>query len=132
MPFIDAVVIKGQGKSFTVSVEARNENLVFVPFDLSPYSIRFKIMGAPTADAAVLVEHLITGTSDLTKDGLITNAQNGEFTFTITKEDTLKLGLGKKPIMIDIVDEGNPDNFQFSLTEGGSNGEFNKIFIVQV
>lgn len=132
MQFIDAVVLKGQKRKFTVSIEMRDETTQdFVPFDLTPYSIRFRVMGAPTADAAVLVEHILTQASDVEVDGRITNAQNGEFTFTITAEDTLKLGLGKKPIMIDII-MNDTQELVHTLTEGGANGEFNKIFIVQV
>ncbi|MCM1324154.1 MAG: hypothetical protein NC218_08325 [Acetobacter sp.] len=130
-PFIDAVVIKGQTKQFTCSIQIRDEqNVNFIPFDLSSYSIRFKVMGAPTADATVLVEHIITQATDLETVGQITNAQAGEFTFAITAEDTKALGLGKKPIMIDII-MNDTNELVFSLNEGGSNGEFNKVYIVQ-
>lgn len=130
--FIDAVVIKGQTRQFTSSIQIRDEaNVNFVPFDLSPYIIKFKVMGSATADAKVLVEHTITQVSDLEADGQITNPQGGEFTFTITAADTNKLGLGKHPIEIDIVMADTGDLI-YTLTEGGDRGEFNKLYIVQV
>lgn len=130
--FIDAVVIKGQTRQFTSTIQIRDEaNVNFVPFDLSPYVIEFKVMGSATADAEVLVEHTITQVSDLEVDGQITNPQSGEFTFTITDRDTNILGLGKHPIMIDIV-MADTGALVYTLTEGGSQGEFNKLYIVQV
>ena len=102
--FIDAVILKGQTRQFTATIQIRDEqNLNFVPFDLSPYIIRFRVMGSPVADADVIVEHIITQNTHLETVGKITNPEAGEFTFTITAEDTNILGLGKKPIMIDIL-----------------------------
>lgn len=141
--FIDAACIYGNTKSFSVSINTLAEpgsnpdtyivrdGQKFVPFDLTDYSIYFKILGAATANAAVLAQHLITQTSDVEVDGQITDATNGEFTFTITSDDTIKVGLGKHPIMIELVDS-NTLQSQFILTEGGENGEFSKIYILQV
>ena len=89
------------------------------------------MLGAPTADAEVLVEHLITENSDMEVDGQIDNPTNGQFTFTINKDDTDVLGLGKFPIQIILVDAESLIP-QFTLTEGGEKGEFSKIQIVQV
>lgn len=130
--FIDAVILKGQGRQFTSSIQIRDDqNLDFVAFDLSPYVIRFRVMGSPAADSDVVVEHIISQISDIEDTGQITNAEAGEFTFSITAEETNLLGLGKKPIMIDILD-GETNSLVYTLTEGGARGEFNKIFIVQV
>lgn len=129
--FIDAVVIKGQGRSFSCSIEYNENADIFKPFDLTDYNIRFRVMGAPTADAQVIVEHLITQVSDIDMDGQITNAENGEFCFTITKEDTQKLGLGNKPIMVDILDIETND-VVYTLTEGNVRNEFSRIQVVQV
>lgn len=141
--FIDAAIVYGQSKTFSTSLyvvmdedDTTSDYIVkdgtkFVPLDLTEYSIKFKIMGAATANASVLVEHLITQVSDLEVDGQITNATNGEFSFTVSAEDTIKVGLGKHPIMLELVDVNTLDH-QFTLTEGGQNGEFNKIFVVQV
>ena len=130
--FIDAVILKGQTRQFTATIQIRDEqNLDFVPFDLSPYIIRFRVMGSPTADADVIVEHIITQISNLETVGQITNPEAGEFTFTITAADTNILGLGKKPIMIDILN-ADTQTLVYALTEGGERGEFNKLHIVQV
>lgn len=141
--FIDASCVYGTTKTFSVSINSKmdeddtsstyieHNGEKFVPFDLSNYSIKFKIMGSATANASVLVEHLITQTTDIEEIGQITNAANGEFNFTISAEDTIKVGLGKHPIMIELVDIDTLAT-EIVLTEGGENGEFNKIFVVQV
>lgn len=129
--YIDAVVIYGQPRSFGVSVEINENADIFKPFDLSPYSIIFKVLGSSTADAEVLVEHLITQNSNRNTDGWINDPSNGEFVFTITEEDTRRLGLGQHPIQIDIIDAAS-GILMHSLTEGAQNGEFSKINIVQV
>ena len=129
--YLDAVVIYGQPRSFGVSIEINENASIFKPFDLSPYSIKFKVLGSSTADAEILVEHLITQNSDRNTDGIINDPTNGEFVFTITAEDTKTLGLGQHPIQIDIIDAAS-GILMHSLTEGAENGEFSKINIVQV
>lgn len=132
MAFIDAVVVKGETKPFTASIQIRDEqNTGFVPMDLSIYSVRFRIMGAPTADAEVLVEKIITQNSDERLDGIINNPEGGEFTFVVTANDTIKIGLGEHPIMLELLDSTSLQHI-FTLTEGGLNGEFNSIRVVQV
>ena len=130
--FIDAVIVKGSTKSFTVSINQRNEtDTGFEPLDLSNYLVRFSILGAPTADSTVLIEHLITTNSDIDTDGIINNPTNGEFTFTVTAGDTNAIGLGKFPIKIELLDPESKE-VEILLTEGGYGGEFNAIQIVQV
>ena len=130
--FIDAVVVKGSTKSFTVSINQRNEtDTGFEPLDLSNYLVRFSILGAPTADSTVLIEHLITTNSDINTDGIINNPTNGEFTLTVTADDTNTIGLGKFPIKIELLDPES-EEVEILLTEGGYGGEFNAIQIVQV
>ena len=130
--FIDAVILKGQTRQFTATIQIRDkQNLNFVPFDLSPYIIRFRALGSPVTDADVIVEHIITQNTHLETVGKITNPEAGEFTFTITAEDTNILGLGKKPIMIDILN-ADTQTLVYTLTEGGERGEFNKLHVVQV
>lgn len=132
MTFIDATIVKGTTKIFTVSIQQRKEDDTgFEPLDLTDYAVAFRIMGAATADAKVLVEKIITQGSDEAREGNIFNATGGEFSFTVTAEDTKKVGLGEHPIMIELLDATSlePD---FTLTEGGLNGEFNSIKIVQV
>ena len=130
--FIDAVILYGQSKNFSVSINILDDETgEFIPFDLSDYAVSFKILGSPTANAEVLVEHIITETTELDEDGQITDAQNGQFTFNITAEDTATIGIGQHPIKIDIVDSESLD-LEFTLTEGGKDGEFNKVYIVQV
>lgn len=130
--FIDAVVVKGSTKSFTVSINQRNEtDTGFEPLDLSNYLVRFSILGAPTADSKVLIEHLITTNSNINTGGIINNPTNGEFTFTVTADDTNSIGLGKFPIKIELLDPES-EEVEILLTEGGYGGEFNAIQIVQV
>ena len=91
----------------------------------------FQILGAPTADAKVLVEHLITQNTDLFSEGQINNPEVGEFTFVITKEDADIIGLGNHPIRLVLVNEDDLTP-ELTLTEGGLNGEFSKVQVVQV
>lgn len=131
--FIDAVVVKGAGnKRFTVSIEERDETETsFIPFDLSNYLIRFRVLGAPTADGKVLIEHTFDANSEIDKGGQITDGQNGQFTFTITEEDQEKLAVGKYPIDLSILTPED-NSAEIILTEGGERGEFNCIRVVQV
>lgn len=131
--FIDAVVVKGTRRAFSVSINQLKENSLteFEPLDLNPYSVVFKVMGSATADGEVLIEKVITQNTDVDDVGIIDVPDNGQFTFTVSEDDTNKLGLGKFPIMLQLVD---PDTLepQITLTEGGYKGEFNKLQIVQV
>lgn len=130
--YIDAVVVKGSGKTFSVSINQRNStDTGFEPLDLSNYNIRFSILGAPTSDSKVLVEHIITTNTNRLIDGIINDPTNGEFMFTITADDTNTVGLGKFPIKLELLDPNTlePD---FVLTEGGEEGEFNAIQVVEV
>lgn len=129
--FIDATVIKGSNRTFTVSVTHDPGGNKEEPVDLSTFKILFKVLGSPTADAKVLVLHEITQSSDEKVDGRITSAKEGQFSFTITKEDTNLLGLGDHPIMMELVDIVD-GSVAAILGEGGTRGEFNKINIVQV
>lgn len=130
--YIDAVVIKGSPRTFTVSINQLAENQTeFEPFDLSEYYIRFRVLGSATADALVLIEKNITQSSDENTTGIITAASNGQFSFVITEEDTDVLGVGKFPISLEIMDI-ETDGLVHMLTEGGYNGEFNKLQVVQV
>lgn len=141
--FIDAVVIKGQTRPFTCSIQTTDgiknpdesvvthDNLLWMPADLSECSVRLRIMGSPTADAAVLVEHIITQETDEFTEGQITDPEEGQFTFVITAEDTDIIGLGNHPIMLELV---HPESLEtiYTLTEGGRNGEYSRIQVVQV
>ena len=131
--YIDCVVVKGEPyKSFSCSIQVTEYNsATFTNFDLNNYSVLFQIIGAPTAYAKVLVEHLFTQNTDLTVDGQINNPDNGEVTFTITEEDTDLIGLGNHPIRLVLL---NAEDLQteFTLTEGGEKGEFSKVQVVQV
>ena len=66
MPYIDATCIKGQKNIFSSTIEITEDNGVsFVPFDLNAYSVRFRVLGAPTADAKTLIEKIITQNTDI-------------------------------------------------------------------
>lgn len=129
--YIDAVIVKGETKGFSCSIQALNEVGSFEPLNLNDYSVQFRIMGAPTADAEVLVEHLITQNTDIETEGQIDDAENGSFTFVVTAEDTDIIGLGNHPIQLRLLDATDL-TVEFTLTEGGQKGEFSKIQVVQV
>lgn len=132
MPYIDATCIKGQKNMFSSTIEITEDNGVsFVPFDLNAYSIRFRVLGSPTADAKILIEKVITQNTDIEVIGQIDNPSNGSFTFTITKDDTNILGLGKFPIKLDLLDAASESEI-YSLTLGDERSEFNAIRVVQV
>lgn len=132
MPYIDATCIKGQKNIFSSTIEITKDNGVsFVPFDLNAYSVRFRVLGAPTADAKTLIEKIITQNTDIEVIGQIDNPSNGSFTFTITKDDTDILGLGKFPIKLDLLDAASGSEI-YSLTLGDEHSEFNAIKVVQV
>lgn len=132
MPYIDATCIKGQKNMFSSTIEITEDNgISFVPFDLNAYSVRFRVLGAPTADAKTLIEKIITQNTDIEVIGQIDNPSNGSFTFTITKDDTDILGLGKFPIKLDLLDAASGSE-TYSLTLGDERSEFNAIRVVQV
>lgn len=131
MPYIDCTVIKGQNKAHRCVIEALDELKEFQPLDLNDYAVQFRVMGAPTANAKVLVEHIITQNTDLETEGQITNPENGEFVFIISAEDTEILGLGSHPIQLNLLDADSLE-IATNLTEGNTKAEFNRINIVQV
>ena len=132
MQFIDAVYAKGENKILSCAIETTNDTVNFSPMDLTPYAVKFRVLGSPTSDAKVLIEHIITQVSDLETIGQITNATRGEFCFAISAEDTVNLGCGAFPISIQIVSADDTDVIIYTLTEGSSGGEFSKIRIVEV
>ena len=130
--YIDAVVVYGTKKTFTVSIETLNEDMVtFSPLDLNPYSVRFTVLGSATADGEVLLRKIITQNTEESTTGIIDVPDNGQFSFTITKDETINLGLGNHPIMLELLNAETLEP-EITLTEGGLQGEFNKISIVQV
>lgn len=133
MPYIDAVVVKGATRSFSCHIEtdASTNASVFTPLDLTDYSIKFRVLGAPTEDAKVLIEKIITQNTSKDTTGIIDDPTNGNFIFTISDADTDTLGLGDHPIQLIILDVNTQEEL-FNLTEGGQKGEFNHIQIVQV
>lgn len=131
MQYINAVQVIGTVRPFTCTIQTTDNLADFIPLDLTEYSVRFRVLGAPTADAKVLIEHIITGNSDIETVGQITNAAAGQFTFTISPEETLELGLGDFPISLELINAVS-GQLIYTITEGGRNGEFNKLRIVQV
>lgn len=131
MQYINAVQVIGTSRPFTCTIQTNENANNFNPFDLTDYKIRFRVLGAPTADAEVLIEHILSGNSDIETVGQITNAPAGQFTFTVSAEETVQLGLGDFPISIELVDATSLQPI-YMITEGGRNGEFNKLRIVQV
>lgn len=130
--YIDAVIVKGTKRTFTVSIETLNKDgVTFDPYDLNSNNIRFTVLGSATADGEVLLQKIITQNTDVNEEGVINYPDLGGFSFTITAEDTSKLGLGDFPIMLEILD-AETQVVEYVLTEGAYKAEFNKIQIVQV
>lgn len=130
--YIDAVVVKGTSRTFTVSIETLNEDgITFSPLDLDPYSVRFTVLGSATADGTVLLQKVITQNTEESEEGTITVPESGEFSFTINSNDTNQLGLGNFPIMLELLNAETLE-VEFVLTEGGHQAEFNRIQVVQV
>lgn len=130
--YIDAVVVKGTSRTFTVSIETLNEDgITFSPLDLDPYSVRFTVLGSATADGTVLLQKVITQNTEESEEGAITVPESGEFSFTINSDDTNTLGLGNFPIMLELLNAETLE-VEFVLTEGGHQAEFNRIQVVQV
>lgn len=130
--YIDAKVIKGTTRVFTASIQTKNSTgQGFSPMDLTLGAIRFRVLGSATADARILLEKVITMNSDRETIGQIVDAVNGRFDFTITEEDTNTLGLGKFAITLELL---NAEDLSYvdSITQGGKNGEFNKLYVIQV
>lgn len=131
MAFMDAVVVKGQTKGFSCTIQINENSDNFSPLDLSLYSVRLRVLGAPTNDAKILLEKVITGNTDIETVGQIDDPENGSFTFVISADDTNSLGLGAFPLSLALIDADSLEE-QYLLTEGGFTGEFNKLRIVQV
>ena len=129
--YIDAVVVLGETKGFSCSIQVNSNANYFSPLDLNGYAVQFRVMGAPTADAEVLVEHIITQNTNIETEGQINNPENGEFTFVISAEDTVKLGIGNHPIQLRLLNADSLE-LEYTLTEGGEKGEFSSIQVVQV
>lgn len=132
MTFIDATCIKGQLNVFSSTIEVTEDGgQTFNPLNLNNFIVRFRVLGAPTADAKILIEKMITQNSDTDEIGQIDDPNNGSFVFAITKDDTNKLGLGKFPVKLDLLDAGSGSEV-YSLTIGDERSEFNCIRVVQV
>lgn len=135
--YIDAVVVYGTGRTMSVGIDVptgETQNLeipTFEPMDLSPYNIRFRILGSAEGDGVILLEKNITQSSDKELVGIIEEPTSGEFTFVVTAEETIKLGIGRYPICLQLLDR-KTNELVYTLTEGGiAQGEFNKIQIVR-
>lgn len=134
--FIDAVVVYGIGRTFTGTLNQATEETKdsatpeFEPMDLSDLVVRFRVLGSAHGDGAILLEKVITSDTDVAEIGVIEEPTSGEFSFTITAEDTRLLGLGNKPITLELLDADSLELVAL-LTEGGSNqGEFSRLQIV--
>lgn len=125
--YIDAVVVKGVGRTFSVKVEQGDADFLF-----NDYSIVLDILGSAEGNGLILIRKTITSETPESTIGTINLSNPGEFTFTITADDTNFLGLGSFPINLRIVDIDTEETV-YNLTEGGiAQGEFDKITIVRV
>jgi hypothetical protein len=90
-----------------------------------------RVLGSAEGDGAILLEKIITQDTDESEVGTIEEPLSGEFTFTITAEDTNLLGLGSKAITLQLLDKDSLELI-YTLTEGGvAQSEFNKITVVR-
>ena len=95
--YIDGVVVIGKTRTFSVQInqvtkETQNlSNPEFEPMDLSPYNIRFRLLGSAEGNGIILLEKIITQTTDRNTVGIIEEPTNGEFTFVITNDESLTL-----------------------------------------
>lgn len=135
--YIDAVIVKGIGRTLSVSIKQPTEETQDLPvptweeFDLTPYAVRMRILGSAEGDGAILLEKIITQDTDESDVGTIEEPLSGEFTFTITAKDTNLLGLGSKAITLQLLDKDSLELI-YTLTEGGvAQSEFNKITVVR-
>lgn len=135
--YIDGVVVIGKTRTFSVQINQVTEetqnlsNPEFEPMDLSSYNIRFRLLGSAEGNGIILLEKIITQTTDKNAVGIIEEPTSGEFTFVITNDESLTLGLGNFPMTLELID-ADTDEPIYTLTEGGiAQGEFNKIQIVR-
>ena len=135
--YIDGVVVIGKTRTFSVQINQVTEetqnlsNPEFEPMDLSSYNIRFRLLGSAEGNGIILLEKIITQTTDRNAVGIIEEPTSGEFTFVITNDESLTLGLGNFPMTLELID-ADTDEPIYTLTEGGiAQGEFNKIQIVR-
>lgn len=138
--YIDAVVVYGTKRIFSVKINQaidpenppEDPTAEWDTLDLSDYNIRFRVLGSAEGDGVILVEKLITQVSDEDEVGIIEEPTTGEFTFVITAEETELLGIGSRPITLELLDVQSGEVMHV-LTEGGvANAEFNKITVVRV
>lgn len=136
--YIDTVVVKGTKRIFSVKIdqeatpEEKQQGVDWTALDLSLINVRFRVLGSAEGNGIILIEKIITQSSDEDTIGTIADPASGEFTFTITVDDTEKLGLGSFPIIIELLDVQTGEVIH-TLTEGGiANAEFNKITVVRV
>lgn len=135
--YIDGVVVIGKTRTFSVQINQVTEetqnlsNPEFEPMDLSPYNIRFRLLGSAEGNGIILLEKIITQTTDRNAVGIVEEPTSGEFTFVITDDESLTLGLGNFPMTLELIDIDTKEPI-YTLTEGGiAQGEFNKIQIVR-
>lgn len=141
--YIDAVVVYGIGRTLTVQIDHLREqgeestehqdveNEEFDYFDLTPYAVRFRVLGSADGAGQILIEKVITQETDEKTVGQITDPDSGQFSFTITADDTRFLGIGARPISIELVDPDTLENI-YTLTEGGiAQGEFSRLLVVR-
>ena len=135
--YIDGVVVIGKTRTFSVQINQVTEetqnlsNPEFEPMDLSPYNIRFRLLGSAEGNGIILLEKIITQTTNRNTVGIIEEPTSGEFTFVITDDESLTLGLGNFPITLELI-EADTEEPTYTLTEGGiAQGEFNKIQVVR-
>lgn len=135
--YIDGVVVIGKTRTFSVQINQVTEetqnlsNPEFEPMNLSPYNIRFRLLGSAEGNGIILLEKIITQTTDRNAVGIVEEPTSGEFTFVITDDESLTLGLGNFPMTLELIDIDTEEPI-YTLTEGGiAQGEFNKIQIVR-
>lgn len=78
------------------------------PFNLSGYNVLVQVKNNPTVKSKPLVDKIITTVSDDTDQGIINNADGGQFILRLKKEDT-SLPIGEYYLIIAIKND-NEEN----------------------
>lgn len=96
-----------------------------LPLDLSPYKVRVQVKNSPNIKGKSIIDKIITQTSDINKEGQITNPGGGEFILHITEEDSsfpiqdyyLVISIMEDDVYNNIISSSDCSTAMFSICE---------------